>query len=239
MFEFLKKRIIYNDIEFNNPKFLEQIMVIAIYHFNQNGNSYDLVKNELLRMKPKQFSEVQAEIIIEKLKYWVNGQKQIETYNVLQNKVTLLARAEKYNDGYDLIQSHFNEDPDNVNLIDLLYVVGYYFKSEEEIIDDINKLIIQYPNQKLNLLYKMGHALKYNKSYLKSKEVFKILTENRVFAWDYYQIGIIENLLGNKENCLLNLKKTFEIDSNLKEDAQKYEELRNLIYDKEFIELTK
>ena len=36
MFEFLKKRIIYNDIEFNNPKFLEQIMVIAIYHFTQN-----------------------------------------------------------------------------------------------------------------------------------------------------------------------------------------------------------
>ncbi|MGH1334517.1 MAG: hypothetical protein ACRBFS_00200 [Aureispira sp.] len=69
---------------------------------------------------------------------------------------------------------------------------------------------------------------------LKSKHYFKeaialwtSLNKLQEFSWNYYQIGILQNLLG-EEQCLQNLKKGIEMDAEIKEDAQSYPELDNL-----------
>lgn len=83
-------------------------------------------------------------------------------------------------------------------------------------------------NAGYQLEYLKGLYLKEKRDYDEAIVVFSSLNDVRHFSWNYYQIAIIENLNGNTERCLLNLKKTFELEPELKEDARNYVELQNL-----------
>lgn len=81
--------------------------------------------------------------------------------------------------------------------------------------------------------------------YLKGKglndeaiKVFSDLNKQSQFAWNYYQIAIIENIKGNTSACLKNLETTFELDPTLKSDASSYVELQNLQSNAEFLKMT-
>lgn len=94
-------------------------------------------------------------------------------------------------------------------------------------------------NARYQLDYMKGLYLKGKDDYDEAIVVFSCLNEEREFSWNYYQIAIIENLNGNIERCLLNLKKTFELEPELKEDARTYVELKNLASNVSFLSLLK
>lgn len=70
-------------------------------------------------------------------------------------------------------------------------------------------------------------------------ELFKQLNKQQEFSWNYYQIGIIKNIQNKTDESLKFLKKTFEIEPNLKQDAKQYSELQNLWDNPEFIKIAK
>jgi tetratricopeptide (TPR) repeat protein len=89
-------------------------------------------------------------------------------------------------------------------------------------------------NANYQLGYMKGLYLKGKRYHDEAILAFTVLNEERKFSWNYYQIAIIENTKGNTERCLLNLKKTFELEPELKEDAKNYIELQNLAADANF-----
>ena len=92
---------------------------------------------------------------------------------------------------------------------------------------------------KYQLGYMKGLYLKNFKDYDEAIALFSELNEERKFSWNYYQIAIMENLRGNVEKCLLNLKRTFELEPELKEDARHFHELENLQHNPNFLSLIK
>ncbi|WP_421943628.1 tetratricopeptide repeat protein [Pedobacter sp.] len=92
---------------------------------------------------------------------------------------------------------------------------------------------------KYQLTYLKGIYLKGLNDYDDAINLFNDLNAERKFSWNYYQIAIMENLKGNMEKCLLNLKKTFELEPELKEDARSYHELKNLHDNLHFLSLLK
>lgn len=94
-------------------------------------------------------------------------------------------------------------------------------------------------NGKYQLMYLKGIYLKGLNDYDDAINLFNDLNAERKFSWNYYQIAIMENLKGNTEKCLLNLKKTFELEPELKEDARSYHELKNLNNNPHFLSLLK
>lgn len=59
------------------------------------------------------------------------------------------------------------------------------------------------------------------------------------FSWNYYQMAIVKNFQHKTDECLALLKKTFELEPELKTDAVSLPYLQNLSSDRNFIELTK
>lgn len=94
---------------------------------------------------------------------------------------------------------------------------------------------------------KAKYQLNYNKGlYLKGigkfDEAIKLYdSQNKVqkFSWNYYQVGIMKNLQGKTDESLRYLKKAFDLEPELKEDAKNFPELKNLWTNAEFIGLTK
>lgn len=87
-----------------------------------------------------------------------------------------------------------------------------------------------------NIEYQKGLALKrmgYNREAI---ELWTSLNKIQEFSWNYYQVGILQNIL-NEPNCLENIKKGIEMDINIKEDAKKYHELDNLRTNPNFLKL--
>lgn len=94
-------------------------------------------------------------------------------------------------------------------------------------------------NAKYQLLYCKGLYLKGIDKRDEAIIEFELMNQIQEFSWSYYQIAIIKNLQGKEGECLENLKLTFELEPELKNDAKQYLELENLWNNPKFIELTK
>lgn len=92
---------------------------------------------------------------------------------------------------------------------------------------------------KYQLRYNKGLYLKGIGTYDEAIYEFNYLNSIQEFSWSFYQMAIIQNIQGKREECFSNLRTTFRLEPQLKEDAKTYWELQNLWNDPEFIELTK
>lgn len=91
-------------------------------------------------------------------------------------------------------------------------------------------------NHHYQVEYQKGLELKSKNYFKEAIELWTSLNKIQEFSWNYYQIGILQNLMDN-ENCLKNLKKGIEMDNEIKEDAKSYPELDNLRNDPRFLKM--
>ena len=82
-------------------------------------------------------------------------------------------------------------------------------------------------NHHYQVEYQKGLELKSNNYFKEAIALWTSLNKIQEFSWNYYQIGILQNVLG-EEDCLQNLQKGIEMDPAIKQDAQSYPELDNL-----------
>lgn len=95
------------------------------------------------------------------------------------------------------------------------------------------------PKALYQLRYNKGLYLKSIGKYDAAIHLYEDLNKMQEFAWNYYQMGIMKNLQGKTEECLILLNTTFGLDPALKEDAKHFPELQNLWSLPAFINLTK
>lgn len=95
------------------------------------------------------------------------------------------------------------------------------------------------PKALYQLRYNKGLYLKGIGKYEAAIHLYEDLNKMQEFAWNYYQMGIMKNLQGKTEECLVLLNTTFRLDPALKEDAKNFPELQNLWSLPAFINLTK
>lgn len=157
----------------------------------------------------------------------------------LNYKIQILLKQQKLDEALDRVETLFiayYQQQNVLNLFTQIYnqldkdVAMLRFEGFAKRLDD---------NACYQLEYMRGLYLKGKRSYDEAVTVFTSLNEVREFSWNYYQIAIMENLNGNVERCLLNLKKTFELEPELKEDARNYVELKNLASNVSFLSLLK
>lgn len=94
-------------------------------------------------------------------------------------------------------------------------------------------------NAEYQLEYCKGVYLMGKKDYEKAISTFDHLNKEREFSWNYYQMAIIKNFQDKTDECFYLLRKTFELEPELKEDAKQIPDLQNLSTNSNFIELTK
>ncbi len=132
-----------------------------------------------------------------------------------------------------LFKNYFHETLTIQLMIDTMNL----FTEEEALIEfkNIEKEVNE--RAQYQLYYNKGLYLKGIRKYDHAIEVFNQLNQIEPFSWNYYQIAIINNVQGNLEACLENLKLTFDLEPDLKEDAKHYHELQNLADNKLFNEI--
>lgn len=94
-------------------------------------------------------------------------------------------------------------------------------------------------NAKYQLEYCKGLYLMGIKEYEISISTFENLNNQHEFSWNYYQIAIIKNFQNKTDECLTFLKKTFELEPDLKEDAKEIPYFQNLATNPAFLDLIK
>ncbi len=121
----------------------------------------------------------------------------------------------------------------------------YYASEKDEALNLYEKINNDYPkNEDITWLFievintiNIENDQEFVKKYLKEAiGLWTSLNKIKEFSWNYYQIGILQNAMGN-ENCLRNLRKGIEMDDEIKEDAKSYSELDNLRKNQEFLKM--
>ncbi len=231
-FDFFKPYKGIDEKIFNSEQFQLEALSFAHWKFNEYNGNYSKVRECLSEIE---LGESQKDKIIEKLKL-INSKDEFQP--LIQNIEKLLNSNEKEK-AFDLAFDAYKQNKENSKYLELLIQVYQTYNDENKVLELFDKLIEINPVEKSNIEYRKGLYLKILKRYEESKQVFTKLNSEREFAWDFYQIAIIENLLGNTQNCLNLLEKTFKIDENLKQDAKNFPELSNLKENIEFIRLIK
>lgn len=91
---------------------------------------------------------------------------------------------------------------------------------------------------KYQLYYNKGLYLKGIGKYDAAIELYLDLNKVGEFSWNYYQIAIMQNLQGQERLAIENLKRTFELEPGLKDDAKQFPQLQNLWNNPMFIQIT-
>ena len=127
----------------------------------------------------------------------------------------------------------------DTNTIELMITTMHQLTVEQALsaFDVIEKEVNE--EAKYQLRYNKGLYLKGIGKYDEAIYEFNYLNSIQEFSWSFYQMAIIQNIQGKREECFSNLRRTFRLEPQLKEDAKTYPELQNLWNDPEFIELTK
>lgn len=134
-----------------------------------------------------------------------------------------------------LFSNYYTED---ISIHLMLSVFGRL--SEEEVMAQFDVFEKETnPKALYQLRYNKGLYLKGIGKYEAAIHLYEDLNEMQEFAWNYYQMGIMKNLQGKTEECLVLLNTTFRLDPTLKEDAKNFPELQNLWSLPSFIYLTK
>jgi len=111
-------------------------------------------------------------------------------------------------------------------------------KTKHETFDLFEDMIKRNPKETYNINYQKALYLKTRGDYEEAINLFEKQNSIYQFVWNYYQVGIIYNILGDTERCIQYLSKTFLMDPSLKADARAFPDLANLRETEEFIRIT-
>ena len=237
IFDFIRRRRTISEEKFSDSQYQHELLAYAYSIYTDGTKNFDLIKRSLLRMKRVRLTELQAETIVRRLAWWVNKMEGQQLYKLLMAKSKVLIQHDRHEEAFQLVYETYFRNTDNMNIVDLIYEIGDTFKAHHEVLASLEEIINKVPGQQYNLRYRKGLYLKSVNRFDEAIIVFRKLNLEHDFAWNYYQIAIIENLKGNKPGCIAYLKKTFALDPSLKEDALGYPELANLKTDSDFLEV--
>jgi tetratricopeptide (TPR) repeat protein len=228
----------YSEKEFKSLQFQKEMMAFALWKYEEHNQDYDKVRAEILKMEGSKFTIEQVDFLVESLRVWNVRVEEQSRFDTTVKKVQGLINEGKIKPAFQFIYDIYLENKEHINLVGLLVQVADMFMEESEILEMFDELKIENPDEKYNLEYRKALFLKDKKEYVEAILTFTSLNKEHDFAWNYYQIAIIENLRGNAESCFKYLGKAFEQDPNLKADARQFSELQNLWETERFVKLT-
>lgn len=120
-----------------------------------------------------------------------------------------------------------------------LLLTTFHLLTKERALSEFENFKISFDEHaRYQLAYCKGMYLMRIDDYDEAILQFEENNKTHLFSWNYYQIAIIKNKQGKSQECFDNLRLTFELEPELKEDARQYPGLQNLWTDSYFIELT-
>gem|GEM_PF-842901 len=227
-----KKRV--DEKTFTSHRFQMEALAFALMKFQESNGNYDIAEKNLKQIN---LDERQSHIIIDKLKKWHQAESRAGEFQLIVKDTQDLINNGQKQQAFDYVYQAYEKDSDNMQLLELLSEIALVFKSDNEILELYDQIGSINSSQKYNIQYTKGLFLKRIRKYKEAIDLFSELNSIEEFAWNYYQIAIIENLLGNTTSCLRFLEKAIEMNSEIKEDAKNYAELKNLHGDRKFISL--
>jgi tetratricopeptide (TPR) repeat protein len=226
------------DETFNSRQFQAETLAFALMIYNKSNNDYLAVHKALIEMQDVKLSQKQADIITERLKLFNELDSRKKRFKSIVSDAQILVNQGLKKEAFEFAYNAYVKDSSDIELIQVITQLADMFNSEDYVLQVFDKLIVINPQEAYNIEYRRALYFKTKKHFKEAIELFEKLNTELQFAWNYYQIAIIQNLLGNIDACFENLKKTFELDPNLKQDAKNYQELKNLQQNAAFILLT-
>ncbi len=227
---FKKKPVVdgFDEKIFDTKQFKMEAMAFAMVRLAEAKGNYDIAKQRLI--SEINLNEKQAGIIVDMLKRFN------ERDRVTKNVQELLDKGQT-REALEYSLQMYEENSDEVTFLEIFIDVALIAKPAEEVLELLDRLEAKHTNQAYNIKYRKALTLKQLKRYDEAMSLFSELNDIEPFAWNYYQIGIIKNLLGDTASCLSYLEKAFELDPELKADAKGFPELNNLYGNRTFREL--
>lgn len=207
--------------------FYNKALSIEPNHVEILENKLDLLLETLDQENEKEFIATAKQILKNNpnhpnaLIYVIQSNlKEGDTENALMSVKKLFANYHSESIAIQLLLDVFHQLPKEKALTEFTQ-----FKTE------INEHA-QYQLEYCKGLYLMGM-----KEYEQSIATFEALNKLQEFSWNYYQMAIIKNFQNDSEACFRLLKKTFELESGLKQDARQIPYFQNLGSHPVFMEL--
>lgn len=203
------------EIEPDHVGILENKMNLQFELLNENNeNEFITTVKTILKYDP-----IHPNALIYIVQYYL---KENDLQNALQSVKRLFADFHREDSAIQLLLNVFGSLPTDVALNEFSV-----YKNE---INDEAKYQLDYCKG----LYFMG-LQRYDDAIV----TFEKLNKWQEFSWNYYQMAISKNFQNKTDECLALLKKTFELEPELKEDARQVSFLQNLATNSVFMELTK
>jgi tetratricopeptide (TPR) repeat protein len=218
----------------DSDQMLLETLAFTEWKFNEYNGDYDAVRKSLNEIK---LSEAQKDAAIERLKLLHQIRLQEGLFESTLKKVQEYLNAGEKSEAFSLAFDAYKQDVANMKLLELLMQVFGLYNNENDILGLFDELSQSHIEQKYNIEYRKALYLKSISRFKEAKLIFESLNNEFEFAWNYYQMAIIENVMGETASCLEYLKKAFEFDPRLKEDAKRFPELANLRDEQQFIAL--
>ncbi len=232
MIRWLKKRFRLappmSEAEFHSEEYRPWLLALALVAFEKYPNDKGAVIKDLLAYPTLQFSEAQATLMADTAEVELRERANKVVLEELTQQAQQLVKMGQVETAYALAKTTFLQHPSAADIVSIFFQIGDRFKSETEVLTDLGELSNLVPEEHYNIHYRIGLYLKDKKRYAEAIAVFEKLNQEMVFEWNYYQIGIMHNLLGNTSACLHHLEKAFEMLPSLTQDAWTFPELQNL-----------
>lgn len=232
-----QKRRSISDETFNTRQFQREILAVALWKYNENKQDYSSAYKYLIEMEDIYLSEKQANEVIETLKLWNDLKSKKDRFNSLVSQAQTLIDSGYREKAFELVYNTYVEDPFDIELVQVISQLADIDKPQSHVLKIFDSLAAVNPQDAYNIKYRKALYLKAKTRFNEALDIFEALNVELPFAWNYYQIAIIQNLLGNTELCLNNLTTTFQLDPDLKQDARSFPELQNLQQDPRFLSL--
>lgn len=222
---------------------IEEEKSIVIETGQQANMAYDEKQNEIINdvaYASLKYKETNGNYSLYKealLKFGYNEE------NIIFNTIGIVLQfyyAYEKDDALKLYKELKIDYPDNEDVIWLFIEVINIINIEND--QEFVKKYLAYKkmnndfNHHYQVEYQRGLELKSTNYYKEALEHWTSLNKIQEFSWNYYQIGILQNVLGDN-NYFGNLKKAIEMDNEIKEDAKSYFELDNLRTNPAFLNL--
>ena len=226
----------FTEERFDNDEQLNyELMAFVLWKYGDDKNDYQATRRSLEDLEDFVLSDRQKDRLIEKLKLYNEGIERKERFKSIVAQAKELVNNRQQKEAYKFVYEAYKEDSSDVNLAELITQIAGLFSSEDEVLNIYDSLIAVNPRDSYNIKYRKALYLKAKQRFNEAIAVFEQLNLELEFAWNYYQMAIMENLIGNTDSCLKLLKKTFALDPRLKADAKQYPELANLQLEPAFI----
>ena len=243
-----KEAIEFLEQEYEHTKNSKLLRIKADFLYNRNQYQAIAAYEEYLEINPNDAEAIEYRmILLSQTNQEVDFTKEIDrilainpnSKNALFNKGYRLYAENRVEEALECYKRLYNLDKGNMEYVSYLLLAYGKMYAPEKLDDFAKELQEGNPDERYNIEYQRGMYYKAAKEYDKAILIFESQNQEYEFAWNYYQIAIIENVRGNTEQCFKYLKKTFELDPNLKDDAKQYHELQNLWENERFRALTR